>query len=194
MEIEKVKGLLADYYEGRTSREDEKLLLEYFLNEEVPEELEADRRLFLSFNDAAGEEIADQGFDEGILAVIREYEEAGRQTRMRRIYYTFSGVAAGFLILIGSYFFLIEQPSVPVTGIEPGYTSEETMLAYHEARNALLLVSSVMNTGTDQLEALSRIPDATSELNILNKFYEGTRELQTLSKFEETRERITVKQ
>ena len=194
METGKVKALLADYYEGITSMEDEKLLADFFLHEEVPEELEADRRLFLSFNEAAGKKMPDPGFEENLFSVIREYEGINRQTRIRRIYYTVSGVAAGLLLLIGTYFFLADGETGITAGVEPEYTVEETMLAYQEAKNALVMVSRVMNTGTDQLEPLSRIPEATRNLGMINKFYEGTMELQSLTKFEETRERITVKQ
>lgn len=194
MELKKVKALLADYYEGKTSREDETLLTDFFVNSDVPEELEADRAIFLSLNEAVKEEIPDEQFDIRLFAAIEKSDRENRKAGMTRLFYTVSGIAAGLFILIGSYFFLVERQIEPIVTADTEYTMEETLLAYEEARNALLLVSGLMNTGTEQLELLSKFSDATSELGMINKFYEGTRELQALSKFEETKDRITIKQ
>ena len=190
MEQEKIKGLLADYYEGLTSRKDELILMDYFRHSEVPVEMEADRELFLSLYDASKDEIPDHQFDEKLFATIEEIEKKKAPAGIRRLIYTVSGVAAGLLLLAGSYFFLYERQVQEITFANNDYSIDETMLAYEEARNALLLVSQVMNTGTEQLGMLSKMTDAAHELTVINKFYEGAGELQMLSKFEETTDKI----
>ena len=46
MELNKIKQLLGKYYEGITSVEEDQFLKDYFQNDSVPAELEADRELF----------------------------------------------------------------------------------------------------------------------------------------------------
>lgn len=259
MELKRVKVLLADYYAGVTSREEEQLLKEFFLTGNVPAGMEADRQLFLSLHRASEAVIPDKDFDEKLFAAIEKHDmkqrlpgkqipgqhtgnpseyvqntkespvitnsghrngsgalinsrqsspadtikQEGRTTGrsmeqggIRRLVYTISGIAAGLLLLAGSYFLLVErqvQDIVSITVDEP-YTTEEAMLAYEEAKNALLLVSRVMNTGTEQLGALSVMTEATSDLEMLNRLNQGTNELQMLSKFEEAKNKIMTKE
>ncbi len=270
MELKRVKVLLADYYEGVTSREEEQLLMEFFLAGNVPAGMEADRQLFLSLHKASEAGIPDKDFDEKLFAAIgihdteqrlpgkektdqhiskqqseyiqnskerpvsasisqqkgseasskskqsshadtiqqdgrpteRSIQQDGRPTErstepggIKRLVYTISGIAAGILLLAGSYFFLVERPVQDIVSIsgEEQYTTEEAMLAYEEAKNAILLVSRVMNTGTEQLEVLSIMTEATRDLEMLNRLNQGANELQMLSKFDEAKNKIMTK-
>lgn len=47
MTIEQVQSLLSRFYEGQTTPEEERLLAAYFRREDVPEELQEDKQLFL---------------------------------------------------------------------------------------------------------------------------------------------------
>lgn len=49
MTVEEIERLLAEFYEGNTNEQEEELLKEAFRTEEVPEHLQKDRKLFLSF-------------------------------------------------------------------------------------------------------------------------------------------------
>ena len=195
MDLKKVKALLADYYEGRTSKEEEDYLKDFFSKEKVPPGMEADRLLFLSLAGSADEVIPDRQFDEKLFAAIAEQEDqnnnannrkTGSKSLTRHLIIAVSGIAAGLMILIGSYFILAERQGEESLLAGEEYTVEETMLAYEEARNALLLVSGVMNRGTAELESLSKLEAATRELHMINKFHHGLYELQTLAKFDET--------
>ncbi len=192
MELKKIKALLADYYEGKTSREDELMLMNFFRQSEVPPEMEADRLLFISMHEASAEEIPDKQFDEKLFAKIEQHDHSKEPAGIRKIIYTVSGIAAGLLVLVGSYFLMVEQVN-EIVYVDDEYTIDETMLAYEEAKNALLMVSRVMNTGTEQLRTLSKITDATQELRIIHKFHQGAGELQMLSKFDETTDKIMTK-
>ena len=191
MEPERIQDLLADYYEGNTSREEEALLMDFFLHSEVPEQMEADRLLFLSLADAAKEVIPDKDFDEKLIAVLTKPSEKKGIVKMKRTIFAATGIAASFLLLIGIYFFIADRQSDVIISEYSDYTIEEAQIAYEEARNALLLVSHVMNTGTRELEPLSRISDAAGELSTMSRFYQGTRELQAISVFEEMKDKIT---
>ena len=186
MDLKKAKALLADYYEGQTSKEEETLLKRFFSGSEVPSEMEADRLLFLSLIESSAENIPDPHFDEKLFDAIEEMEQKkSRKVNVRNMIITLSGIAAGLAILIGSYFIMIEKRVEEGMLASEEYTVDDARLAYEEARNALLMVSQVMNKGTAKLEPLSKMTDATRELNILNKFHQGTSELQALSRFDE---------
>lgn len=47
MTIEQIKSLLSRFYEGQTTPEEERLLADFFHREDVPEELQEDKQLFL---------------------------------------------------------------------------------------------------------------------------------------------------
>jgi hypothetical protein len=191
MEPERIQDLLAEFYEGNTSREEEALLMDFFMHSDLPEGMEADRMLFLSLADAANEEIPDKDFDEKIIALLSEPEEKKAIVKMKGFIYSVSGIAASILLLLGMYFFIAERQSDVIISEYSEYTIDEAQLAYEEARNALLLISHVMNTGTRELEPLSRISDAAGELSVMNRFYQGTRELHAFSVFEEMKDKIT---
>ena len=47
MRVEEIERLLAEFYEGNTSENQEEKLKKYFETQNVPEHLEKDKRLFL---------------------------------------------------------------------------------------------------------------------------------------------------
>lgn len=47
MDIEQIKSLLARFYEGQTTPEEERLLADFFRREDVPRDLQQDKQLFL---------------------------------------------------------------------------------------------------------------------------------------------------
>jgi hypothetical protein len=194
MDLKKARELLADYYDGKTSREEEILLMKFFTENEVPSEMEADRLMFLSFTGASEVVMPDTRFDEKIIELITSQTRDREKRAIKKLIFSISGIAAGILIIAGAYFLFMEQKLENVVSVGHEYTIYETHLAYEEARNALLLVSRVMNTGSEQLDAISKISDAAGELKMINKFSQGIGELQPLTKFEETHQKITVKQ
>lgn len=54
MKVEEIERLLAEFYEGNTNEQEEELLKEAFRTEEVPEHLQKDKKLFLSFFPGSG--------------------------------------------------------------------------------------------------------------------------------------------
>ena len=57
MTIEQIKSLLARFYEGQTTPEEERLLAAYFRREDVPEELQEDKQLFLLLAQTSDQEM-----------------------------------------------------------------------------------------------------------------------------------------
>ncbi|TVR70822.1 MAG: hypothetical protein EA408_10540 [Marinilabiliales bacterium] len=186
MDIERIKAMLAEYYEGNTGREEEDLLKRFFTTEDVPPEMEADRMLFMSLANASSEGIPDKDFDEKVMAAIGENERKKFRPGKSRMLYMVSGIAASILLLAGSYLLLFDRQVQERITYDVYYTEQEMILAYEEAKNALIMVSSVMNTGTEELRPLTKISDATRELESMHRFHQGATELRALTLFEET--------
>ena len=57
MTIEQVKSLLSRFYKGQTTPDEERLLAAYFRREDVPEELQEDKQLFLMLAQISDQEM-----------------------------------------------------------------------------------------------------------------------------------------
>lgn len=55
--IEQIKSLLARFYEGQTTPEEERLLADFFRREDVPEDLQEDKQLFLLLAQTSDQEM-----------------------------------------------------------------------------------------------------------------------------------------
>ena len=62
--IEQIKSLLARFYEGQTTPEEERLLADFFRREDVPEDLQEDKQLFLLLAQTSDQEMPQDIADE----------------------------------------------------------------------------------------------------------------------------------
>ena len=69
MNIEQIKSLLSRFYEGQTTPEEERLLADFFRREDVPEDLQEDKQLFLLLAQASDQEMP-QDIAEEITAFV----------------------------------------------------------------------------------------------------------------------------
>ena len=78
MNIEQIKSLLARFYEGQTTPEEERLLADFFRREDVPEELQEDKQLFLMLA-----QISDQEMPTDIAEEITAFVNNLGQTKIQ---------------------------------------------------------------------------------------------------------------
>ena len=64
MTIEQIKSLLSRFYEGQTTPDEERLLADFFRREDVPEELQEDKQLFLMLAQISDQEMPTDIADE----------------------------------------------------------------------------------------------------------------------------------
>lgn len=69
MNIEQIKSLLARFYEGQTTPDEERLLADFFRREDVPEKLQEDKQLFLMLAQISDQEMP-QDIAEEITAFV----------------------------------------------------------------------------------------------------------------------------
>lgn len=171
---DKIRDLLEKFYEGETDRSEEKILKSFFLSAKVPACMESDRQLFLALHEESSLKVPDgKGFEERFFDSVAG-DKKFYLKRSRTIYLRFAAIAASFMLIAGSYFLIVQEYRTERNGLSyQEYSPEDTEKAYDEAKNALLLVSSVMNKGTAELETLSKFEDARNELAAISKFHDA---------------------
>ena len=78
--IEQIKSLLARFYEGQTTPEEERLLADFFRREDVPEDLQEDKQLFLMLA-----QISDQEMPTDIAEEITAFVNNLGQTKKKPV-------------------------------------------------------------------------------------------------------------
>lgn len=161
MELLKIEQLLDKYWEGVTSLQEEEQLKHYFNTQEVPAHLQATAQLFRSFSRESEHSYLDDHFDDELLGKI-ERSSAFSFSRYRKVF----NMAAAISVLVISGIWLFSSNSSQVQS-DLAYTEntyEDPQLAYEQTRQALLLVSSIMNEGTQHLEKLESFSEAQEKI------------------------------
>jgi hypothetical protein len=154
MNSEEIKLLLEKYYEGISTQEEEHLLKKFFSRNDVPGELNAEKVLFRFYSQSSQIPEPSGNFEDRIISAIDDADEKIVRIKSRRLYITLSGIAAGLLILAGSYFFFTDRSELRDTYSDPE-------LAYAETMKILYNVSVRLNNGTRSLRQISLLQDET---------------------------------
>ena len=141
MESKAAENLLEKYLEGETSVQEENKLRAYFTSRDVAAHLEEYIPLFSYFEVARNEKFPRKNkFYEG-----------------RKKVYSWIGVAASLLILIG--IFTQHERNISEFG-----SYEDPELAMQKTKEALNMVSQLMNTGQEELKYLHEFNNTKNEL------------------------------
>jgi hypothetical protein len=161
MSEEELKRLIGKYYSGASTEEEERALRSYFLENNAPLGYEAEKEIFSFLMEAGDVPEPSAGFEARIINAVDSSDEKELTSRVRRILIPLTGIAAGLLILAGSYFFFMNR-------IEPEDTYKDPEIAYSETMKILLDVSTQINQGKESLKPVGRINEmkATSFASI----------------------------
>jgi hypothetical protein len=163
MNTEEIKRLLEKYYNAECSEDEELILKSFFMEKDVPEELHDEREIFNYYNLSASVPEPSAGFEERIISAIDNYDTSYSITGRRKLWFSVASIAAGLLILTGSYFFFVHRTENIDTFSDPA-------IAYAEAMKILYNVSSRLNHGTQALETVGMIQDVPRKsLESINK-------------------------
>ena len=158
--------LTEKYYQGESTEDDEKALKAFFSQDNIPESYETEQTIFGYYMASAEIPEPAPDFETRILERIDKSDSKIRYKRLRKYILPSISVAAGLLILAGSYFFFINRN-------EPLDTFSDPDLAYDETLKILMDVSSQLNQGTRALEPVRRINELTTKSFI--SIYKSTR-------------------
>ena len=142
MKVEEIERLLAEFYEGNTNEQEEELLKEAFRTEEVPEHLQKDKKLFLSF--FPGEVV------DNVPAGLEE-QRFFHRNKAKRNWRWIGGIAATILVLVGVGYGITNmgEDMRPPT---PQDTFSDPEAAYKALQATLIEVSANLNKGIEQIE------------------------------------------
>jgi len=174
--LTRIKSLLDKFYKGDTSIAEEKELEEYFIHQEVPDELAAEKELFSSFSAGAAPVDVPDDLENKILTSLDKAERSVVRSRRINIY-SISGLAAGLLILFSIYMGFLRDNSFRSVS---QYAIEDPDLAYEEAKSALEYVSYKLNSGTAELTNLKEVNKGLKTISSIKKISSGSREINLL--------------
>jgi len=107
MDFNKIDILLAKFWEGNTSLEEENQLKAFFLNHhDLPAKYDADKNYFAFLQKEQKVEISSTDFDEQVKTRIAKAEHKKPVSRIRYLYRNFASVAATILIVGGSLIYM----------------------------------------------------------------------------------------
>lgn len=148
MDANKIKSLLDLYYEGVTSPEEEKILYNYFRQNNIPEELQSEKEVFLKLYCLSENDFTEvpEGFEKKIDTLIDTL--ASKEKKKTTLWKKAAGIAASIVIILSVGVFLHQDKNERILA-DTYETPEE---AYEETEKELLLVSLKLNKGFGQLE------------------------------------------
>ena len=113
----KIDELLDKYFEGETSCEEERRLRRFFTEEEkVPEHLLVYRPLFVYLDKEATSMTGKEATSTITPEEKQKEQPFGKPSRLHRMFYTASGIAAGLLLLLG-----VAKIIFPLSGVPQNY-------------------------------------------------------------------------
>ncbi len=134
MELQKMEQLIDKYFDGNTSKEEEKLLHQYFKSNQVAPHLEVYRVMFAYYSESKKE----------VFSAEVTLDEVPKNSMMSKFKGWYS-IAALIIVTMGVTFFM-QQNSNQVTAEE-----KETIAAFEKTKEALDYISQQFNESTQQL-------------------------------------------
>ena len=148
-----IETLLERYYDAQTSEAEERMLKDFFLHEEVPIHLIAEREMFLQLQASK----IPEGLEDRLSQSIDQWGKKHRTLCLQWI----GSIAASLLLLFGTGWYL-QEPTLKDTCSTP----EE---AYAEAQRALVIFSTALNKGMKQMDALHETTERVEKIFTYNK-------------------------
>ena len=155
MRIDEIERLLDRYYDGRTTESEELELKRFFLEEEVPAHLLTEKELFLQLS-AVEEPEVPAHLESNLNRLIDEWDAREKHITQlsilkRKRWIHWIGSAAACLVLSFSVGMYLYKPYTPPTPQDTCASPEE---AYEEAQKALVMLSSTLNKGIENVQAV----------------------------------------
>ena len=173
--IEQIKSLLARFYEGQTTPEEERLLADFFHREDVTEELQEDKQLFLMLVQISDQEmpqdIADEiaafvnnlGQTEKKPVLSEEKQHKGIIFRLKtppKMWYRVAATVA-ILLAIGGGMFVHQQRTLATDPFRDTCSTPE------EAADAIFYANDIINRSMAPFVRSTMI--ATEQVNDINE-------------------------
>lgn len=166
MDIKNIKNLLHSFYEGETSKEEERMLYDFFETENIPEDMEFEKRIFLKLYSSQQNNVPTH-LGEKLNALIDNLSREENNNKISHVVLPINhlisktwrwamSIAASILILLSAGIFAYFGKNAHKNEmLVDTYSNPEQ--AYLETQKTLLLVSSKLNKGIQQMEKVNNI-------------------------------------
>lgn len=166
METNNIKDLIQAFYDGKTTVEEEKIIFDYFQNEGISEDLEEEKKFFLSLQAIKKPIDIPSSLESKISKLIDNLDqnENKKSQKIKNLWIWIASSAACIIIVLSVGFYLNENRTNYQMAVETKDTFDDPNQAYKEVEQALILVSNNMNKGIEQLSVISSNMDKTSDI------------------------------
>ena len=172
MNIEQIKSLLVRFYEGQTTPEEERQLADFFRHEDVPDEMQQDKQLFLVLAQNS-EQVIPSDIAEEITAFVNnlgktEKQPLSHEDRQRKgvvfhlktppkMWYR-AAATLTLLLALGGGMFAYRHQTLPF---------RDTCCTPEEAADAIFYANDIINRSTAPFLRSTMI--ATEQVNNINE-------------------------
>ena len=156
-----IEKLLARFYAGETTAEEEQTLKEYFARTDVPPALHADRDMFRQLTEEDLPEVP-EGMEERLSAFIDRLEENETERHFHRPVIRWRrqlGMAAMICLLVSTGVYFL-RPAQPPTPKDTCATPEE---AQRETEKALSILAYGLRRGMEGVQTASQTTEKAHE-------------------------------
>jgi len=182
MNTKEIKAILAKYYDGNSTLQEEHQLREFFLRSDVPEHLLKHKPIFGFFTEE-GDVATSEAFEHVLEEKLKKGKVVSLINRRRTITYALS-IAASIVLVAG---LIITFQLGTFSPSQPFGTISDPNLAYMEASSALFNVSERFNTGIDkagQLEAFQTGLDKAGQFETFQNGFNKAEKFNRLNKYQ----------
>lgn len=155
MDSDKINSLLDKYWACETTLDEEKELREYFEQGEFPEQLRETSHLFRYFSETRSNAISDVSFDRQVIDRI----SAGKQGKVRRLFFNTMRIAAGVAVLVVATF-LVRNEIRNNNPEDVADTYSDPKIAFEETKKALMMISKSFGTAEEEAKKINLFNEA----------------------------------
>lgn len=162
--IDEIKKLLDAFYEGETTQAEEAVLRNYFLHEEISEELQSEKDVFLLMF-SSDEKVVPERVGTRISSLIDDLDKAAKEKKQKfnfnkkkKRWMEIGGIAASICLLISVGLYVMNQGGgnhsknhETINSVSDLNPDDQKKIM--EAQKALQMVSSNFNKGMNGVES-----------------------------------------
>ncbi len=157
MNIDEIEKLVEKYYDGETTLSEERLLQGFFSGDNVPARLEYMKKQFAFYENEHKVRLENSNFRDNVMESLEDKGKILKFRLQRPVIYTAYGVAVTMLFALAIYLFNFLSVHNSTTISQSTINDPEE--AYHETKQALILVSTYVDKAMGECTDISKFEE-----------------------------------